>query len=126
LCLISQSRLCFNPLSLTTQLKRNKHKTIVIKLPTASSRSGPGGRGARARKISVVGGVCDFLQMFCGKGTRRHDFLSKWSQNGLRWSRKGAKSHPNGVKREPKRGKGTPKGPPASKERKELIPQPTF
>ena len=32
------------------------------------------GRGMHARKISFVGGVCDFLQMFCGKGTGRHDF----------------------------------------------------
>ena len=31
---------------------------FLSKLPTASSRSGPGGRGMHARKISFGGGVC--------------------------------------------------------------------
>ena len=48
--------------------------TCGSKLPTAKFRTWPGGRGMHARKISFVGGVCDFLQMFCGKGARIHCF----------------------------------------------------
>ena len=48
--------------------------TCGSKLPTAKFRTWPGGRGIHARKISFVGGVCDFLQRFCGQGAGRHDF----------------------------------------------------
>ena len=47
--------------------------TCGSKLPTAKFRTWPGGIGMHARKISFVGGVCVFLQMFCGMCAGRHD-----------------------------------------------------
>ena len=98
---------------------------LESKLPTASSRSGPGGKGMHARKISFDGGANGdlqvmrelgypknmiFYQKWSPKGPKWSRKRPKWSQNGPEWGRKGAKSDQSGAKGEPKSTKSDQKG----------------
>ena len=75
-----------------------------IEVPTANSARGLGG-GKHARRISFDGGVCDFLQMFRGKGAERStESEAKMNQNR-------SKRVPKATKMEPKGNQNEPRGP---------------